>query len=43
MPETYVGGARRREQIIVGGHQGIRMGSARCLDRPCWRGKTTGE
>jgi hypothetical protein len=43
MPDMYVGGARRREQIIVNGHQEIRRGSATRLDRPASVEKTTGE
>jgi hypothetical protein len=43
MPDTYAGGARRREQIIVHGRQEIRRGSARCLDCPASVEKTTDE
>ncbi len=43
MPDTCADGARRREQVIVSGHQEIRRGSATCLDRPAGVEKTAGE
>ncbi len=42
-PDTYAGGARHREQVIVSGHQEIRRGSATCLDRPASVEKTADE